>query len=93
MPKRQKKQAAEEGEPLVKLTAGQLKSMKMLELYVTAAKFKVARPKDKKKNDLITLILEKMEALPDPPDDKYGHVLSLLTKGAAKSLSDLAKSG
>ena len=95
MPKRQKKQAAEEGdEPLVKLTAGQLKSMKMSELYVTAAKLQVKRPKDKKKNDLITLILEKMEALPDPPDtDKYGHVLSLLTKGAAKSLSDLAKSG
>ena len=95
MPKRQKKQAAEEGdEPLVKLTAGQLKSMKMSELYVTAAKLQVKRPKDKKKNDLITLILEKMEALPDPPDtDKYGHVLSLFTKGKAKSVSDLAKSG
>ena len=94
MPKRQKKQAAEEGEPLVKLTAGQLKSLKLSELHVTAAKLKVKRPRDHKNNYLITLILEKMEALPDPPDtDKYGHVLSLLKKGKVKSLSDLAKSG
>ena len=55
---------------------------------------KVQRPRDHEKNDLITVILEKMEALPDPPDtDKYGHALSLLTKGKAKSLSELAKSG
>ena len=92
MPKRQKKPAAGDGdEPVVKLTAGQLKSMKIAELHVTAAKLKVKRPRDHKKNDLIILILEKMEALPDT--DKFGHVLSLLTKGKATSVSDLAKSG
>ena len=55
----------------------QLKSLKISELHVTAAKLKVKRPRDHKNQYLITLILDKMEALPDPPDtDKYGHVLS-----------------
>ena len=75
--------------------------MKLAELHKLAVALKVERPRDMKKKELIEAIASSLSvpatassatsASSSGELSGYGHVLSMLTRGTATSLSDLKK--